>query len=713
MAGLELDPKISEDATNDNNDVRKADEQSGQPADAGQAVTATAEATPATPAAEAKSVAEATPAIPTAAEANSVAETTPATPAAEAANSVAEATPATPTVAEANSVAEATPAIPTAEANRVAEATPAIPTASDPNIAAPPSATEPTIAAANASAPATDTIADATASASSLTRSATDEVPKLYSALKDSKRSGRKASTESVPNVSFALEDDRLRRRTARRSSTESAPNVVFGGLDTVRPTTLEINTNGGGDSSVEASPQGTGTATPDDVESPGKWDPAAKFNDDLDVINPATRERKASSFQIDESNEYFLAIACHMHEAAGIPGDHTEKAMEWAQAAETCTDETLCRWIESRANVLSAVARKFKGEYDETMTEQLLGTRGFDGIVFDNKLKAPAGVQNLLNKTADPNARDGPCGFTASHAMAWSASLTSWFPESWHLDRLRLLRRAGGDIRCAVDLYGRTPLLLAMENSNVQFVKSILRVSLGETWALYQLRHMQLFAPGGKLIQELLHAKQMNEGAVPKTFRPRVGLGIANTEVDMRDLILAGSVRPMFRQPASMMSGIHWAASHDDASTIEVLVHLGLPVNHQVPNDDPNVQLPIILACVLGHTNAVEMLMRCNADPEAKNSENRCALDVAKQSEFAAQLVPLLSAEYPPFTQTLWGYKLCWDSVGVLAKLLERDTFTATSVEDLCCWYSDLGIEPQERVAKFWRFAAVTMGKE
>eukprot|EP00397_Hematodinium_sp_SG-2012_P025097 GEMP01026192.1.p1 GENE.GEMP01026192.1~~GEMP01026192.1.p1 ORF type:complete len:590 (+),score=101.06 GEMP01026192.1:295-2064(+) len=416
-------------------------------------------------------------------------------------------------------------------------------------------------------------------------------------------------------------------------------------------------------------------------------------------------------SFIMDETTTEMIAFGRGLHAMSQIPGDYSEELEHWTVPYNACNDETLRRWVESRAIFATSVTKKFKNVYEATATKKLIGTEGFDGLVFDGTLTVPSSLQDLLNKSADPNARDSPLGFTPGHAMAWSASLTC-FPESWHLDRLRILRRAGADNRSAVDMYGRTALLLAMELSNVQFVKSILRVELGETWALHQLKDIPLFSPDGNLIKVSLHAQKiMNPGggeAATRMGRPSLCKQKPRAVVDFKALLMQGATRPMFRQPATMLSGLHWAAFHDDPWAIEVLTHLGIPVNFAVYNKDPNMTIPLMIACVDGNIRAVEMLMRCNADPHLKNASGETAVDIAIAHAHGSDAVRVaLSTAHPPFQQVLWGKQLGWDTPGVLAKLLERDLIPGVaSLEDLCDWYQNLGVEPQDRVAEFWKFA-------
>lgn len=50
---------------------------------------------------------------------------------------------------------------------------------------------------------------------------------------------------------------------------------------------------------------------------------------------------------------------------------------------------------------------------------------------------------------------------------------------------RLTMLKKKGVDIRVARDHSGRCPMQIALEADNVPFIRSILRIELGEEWAM------------------------------------------------------------------------------------------------------------------------------------------------------------------------------------------------------------------------------------
>lgn len=379
--------------------------------------------------------------------------------------------------------------------------------------------------------------------------------------------------------------------------------------------------------------------------------------------------------------------------------------------------DETLKRWLETRIGYAQRVLKKREDAYDDSKTKMLVGTQGFDGLVFDESLRQPSAVQELLLKKADPNGRSDQLGFTPAHCMAYSATLNTCFPESWHLDRLRALRKWGADNRCQVDHYGRTPLLLGLERSNVQFVKSMLRVEMGETWALHQLKNVPLFTPGGLLIKLMLQTQEeLASGGTTDKEKPKVqggrlarlrSRGVQN--VDFKVLLKRGIVRPIFRWKKHIMTGIHWAAFQNNAEPIYLLAELGVHAT-TCRGRDTEVMLdtPLHAAAAEGNVEAVKALLMTNADINKCNANGLLPMEMLCQFEgegYDAVKSLLQEAPYPPFKRKREGYgpEIGWDSVGHLANLYEANKIKANSVEELCNWYQDLAIEPHDRVAAFW----------
>jgi len=384
----------------------------------------------------------------------------------------------------------------------------------------------------------------------------------------------------------------------------------------------------------------------------------------------------------------------------------------------EECDDETLKRWIESRILFSQAIKKNLSGEYDELATSTLIGEYGFDGLVFNPSLAQTSQVQELLGKKADPNGRKSRNCHTAAHSMAWSATINSAFPESWHMDRLRALRKAGADNRCQVDSYGRTPLMIALERLNVQFVKSMLRVEMGETWALTSLKNVPLFAPGGDLIKQMLisqeelkaHKNAQNVNAPPSAGTSgalaRLRSRSANND-DPKLLLRKGIIRPVFRFTEAVMTGYHWAALQNKPDTISFLANLGLrPAS--IISEDHNSETPLLLAVNSYATEAIDALLRINADIHQANSIGMTPLTYATSINAPAEIIELVTPpnqhkDYSPDKAGI-GATTSWDTVGHLAYLLERSVINPDSIEDLCNWYIGLGVESADRECAFWK---------
>ena len=111
------------------------------------------------------------------------------------------------------------------------------------------------------------------------------------------------------------------------------------------------------------------------------------------------------------------------------------------------------------------------------------MGRYNYDSLVYDPEFKDPYKIDRAMKRGADPHAKDFPVfGNTMANLMALGGD-THMHTESWHMDRMHILRKRGCDVRCAPDIQGRAPLLTGLEQNNVLFVKAILRVEMGEQW--------------------------------------------------------------------------------------------------------------------------------------------------------------------------------------------------------------------------------------
>ena len=115
-----------------------------------------------------------------------------------------------------------------------------------------------------------------------------------------------------------------------------------------------------------------------------------------------------------------------------------------------------------------------------------MLGSHAFDGVVYDPALQEVTKLSSIL-KTANPMVTDGE-GKTPGHAMALSG-LLSYHTEAWHSLRLGLLKKRGADLRVARDVWGRAPMLSALEEGNVAFIRGLLKTEVEMWFSDEQLR--------------------------------------------------------------------------------------------------------------------------------------------------------------------------------------------------------------------------------
>ena len=58
-------------------------------------------------------------------------------------------------------------------------------------------------------------------------------------------------------------------------------------------------------------------------------------------------------------------------------------------------------------------------------------------------------------------------------------AGILPYHTETWHVMRLQMLKKKGADLRMTRDIWGRAPLLIAMEEYNVGFIRALFRVEV------------------------------------------------------------------------------------------------------------------------------------------------------------------------------------------------------------------------------------------
>ncbi|CAD7949836.1 unnamed protein product [Amoebophrya sp. A25] len=160
---------------------------------------------------------------------------------------------------------------------------------------------------------------------------------------------------------------------------------------------------------------------------------------------------------------------------------------------------QNLRRWADAHIQMINLVAKRFYEKEQQTkqqsgspdkarsgtataysaeQTRSLLGCGPFDGITFDVKMKDRQGIESVLNAGADPMATD-KLRKTCAHDLAL-AGILPFQTDTWHAVRLQSLKKRGADLRTSRDCYGRAPILIALEEHNVAFLRAILRVEAG-----------------------------------------------------------------------------------------------------------------------------------------------------------------------------------------------------------------------------------------
>ncbi|CAD7933200.1 unnamed protein product, partial [Amoebophrya sp. A120] len=142
---------------------------------------------------------------------------------------------------------------------------------------------------------------------------------------------------------------------------------------------------------------------------------------------------------------------------------------------------------------------------------------------------------------------KDIEFGKTCAHDLALSGILP-FHTDAWHAVRLQSLKKRGADLRTCRDLYGRTPILIALEEFNVAFLRAILKVELGEEWGMRIFRKMPPYKENGRLMKTTLQIQQLVKQTMP--------VKLAEFKQKREELEFLMKKSPLFAENAGLGSG-------------------------------------------------------------------------------------------------------------------------------------------------------------
>ena len=100
----------------------------------------------------------------------------------------------------------------------------------------------------------------------------------------------------------------------------------------------------------------------------------------------------------------------------------------------------------------------------------------------------------------------------------------------------------------------------------------------MGEGWSAKALKRVPAYAPGGELMKALLRHKGSEHGVMFGSGKAKRG---DEFNEKLKIAVMMGSAKPIYRlREGGWLSGLHWAAYHNNPEAIFLLYILGIPVD-------------------------------------------------------------------------------------------------------------------------------------